>query len=139
MTKPSPRQTIWIRQLARDMPFYNHLGIHLTRLGTGRAEIRVKVTKRLTQDAGVAHGGVAAALIDSAVGLALCTMLHAEESITTVELKVNFTAPAHLGLLKASGRIIHRGRRIAVGEGEVKDQKRRLIAKGLVTYIILRK
>ena len=130
---------IWIRQLAREMPFYNHLGMHLTRLGTGRAEIRINVTRRLTQDAGVAHGGVAAALIDSAVGLALCTMLHAEESITTVELKVNFTAPAQLGLLKASGQIIHKGKRIAVGEAEVKDQKKRLIAKGLVTYIIMRK
>jgi acyl-CoA thioesterase len=138
MTKSS-RQMIWIRQLAREMPFYNHLGIHLTRLGTGRAEIRIKVTKRLTQDAGVAHGGVAAALIDSAVGLALCTMLDAEEFITTVELKVNFTAPAQLGLLKASGQIIHKGKRIAVGEAEVKDQKRRLIAKGLVTYIIMKK
>jgi len=138
MTKSS-RQMIWIRQLAREMPFYNHLGIHLTRLGTGRAEIRIKVTKRLTQDAGVAHGGVAAALIDSAVGLALCTMLDAEEFITTVELKVNFTAPAQLGLLKASGQIIHKGKRIAVGEAEVKDQKRRLIAKGLVTYMIMKK
>ena len=138
MTKSS-RQMIWIRQLAREMPFYNHLGIHLTRLGTGRAEIRIKVTKRLTQDAGVAHGGVAAALIDSAVGLALCTMLDAEEFITTVELKVNFTAPAQLGLLKASGQIIHKGKRIAVGDAEVKDQKRRLIAKGLVTYMIMKK
>ena len=109
------------------------------KLGTGRAEIRIKVTKRLTQDAGVAHGGVAAALIDSAVGLALCTMLDAEEFITTVELKVNFTAPAQLGLLKASGQIIHKGKRIAVGDAEVKDQKRRLIAKGLVTYMIMKK
>jgi len=130
---------IWIRQLAREMPFYNHLGMHLTRLGTGRAEIRINVTRRLTQDAGVAHGGVAAALIDSAVGLALYTMLDAEEFITTVELKVNFTAPAQLGLLKASGQIIHKGKRIAVGEAEVKDQKKRLIAKGLVTYIIMKK
>jgi len=121
------------------MPFYNHLGIYLTGLGAGRAELRIKVTKRLTQGAGVAHGGVAAALIDSAVGLALCTMIEEEEFITTVELKVNFTAPAQLGLLKASGHIIHKGKRIAVGEAEVKDQKRRLIAKGLVTYIILRK
>lgn len=138
MTKPSSRRMIWIWRLAREMPFYKHLGMHLTRLGAGRAEIRIKVTKRLTQDAGVAHGGVAAALIDSAVGLALCTMLDAEEFITTVELKVNFTAPAQLGLLKASGHIIHKGKRIAVGEAEVKDQKRRLIAKGLVTYIIMR-
>jgi acyl-CoA thioesterase len=121
------------------MPFYKHLGMHLTGLGAGRAEMRIKVTKRLTQDAGVAHGGVAAALIDSAVGLALCTMLDAEEFITTVELKVNFIAPTQLGLLKASGHILHKGKRIAVGEAEVKDQKRRLIAKGLVTYIIMRK
>jgi acyl-CoA thioesterase len=138
MTKSS-RRMIWIRQLAREMPFYNHLGMHLTRLGTGRAEIRINVTRRLTQDAGVAHGGVAATLIDSAVGLALYTMLDAEEFITTVELKVNFTAPAQLGLLKASGQIIHKGKRIAVGEAEVKDQKKRLIAKGLVTYIIMKK
>jgi uncharacterized protein (TIGR00369 family) len=75
--------------------------------------------------------------VDSAVGLALCTFLQPRESITTIELKVNFVAPAKLGLLKAKGRIIHKGSRIAVGESEVKDQHRKLIAKGLVTYMIL--
>ncbi len=129
----------WIWQLAKEMPFYNQLGIRLTKLGPGRAEILIKVTKRLTQGAGVAHGGVAAALIDSAVGLALCTMLDSKEFTTTVEMKVNFTAPAQPGVLKASGRIIHKGKRIAVGEAEVRDRKRTLIAKGLVTYIILKK
>jgi len=54
-----------------------------------------------------------------------------------VELKVNFVTPAKPGLLKAKGRIIHKGKRIAVGESEVKDQHRKLIAKGLVTYMIL--
>lgn len=113
--------------------------MHLTKLGKGRAEMRVKVMNQLTQDAGVAHGGVVAALIDSAVGLALCTMLKSQELITTVELKVNFIAPAQPGFLKASGYILHKGKRIAVGEAEVRDQGRTLIAKGLVTYIILGK
>jgi acyl-CoA thioesterase len=113
--------------------------MHLTKLGRGRAEMRVKVMNQLTQDAGVAHGGVVAALIDSAVGLALCTMLKSQELITTVELKVNFIAPAQPGFLKASGYILHKGKRIAVGEAEVRDQGRTLIAKGLVTYIILGK
>jgi len=81
--------------------------MRLTKLGRGRAEMRVKVMNQLTQDDGVAHGGVAAALIDSAVGLALCTMLKLQEFITTVELKVNFIAPAQPGFLKASGHILH--------------------------------
>jgi acyl-CoA thioesterase len=99
--------------------------------------MRVKIGKRLTQDAGLAHGGVAAALIDSAVGLALCTMLTSQEFVTTVELKVNFIAPAKPGVLKASASVLHKGKRIAVGEAEVRDQRRTLIAKGLVTYTIL--
>ncbi len=120
------------------MPFYKHLGISLRKLGPGRAEIQLKVGKHLTQGAGVAHGGVAAALVDSAVGLALCTLLKRQELITTVELKLNFLAPAKPNLwLRASGKIIHKGRHIAVGEAEVRDSNRTIVAKGLVTYFIL--
>ncbi len=135
--KLSPSQAAWIARLARSMPFYKHLGITLTRLSWGRSEIRLKVRRELTQDAGVAHGGVAASLIDSAVGLALCTMLRSQELITTIELKVNFIAPAKPGILRAKGRIIHRGKRIAVGDAEVKDKKGGLIATGIATYMIL--
>ena len=66
-------------------------------------------------------------------------MLDRQELITTVEMKVNFIAPAKLGLLTATGKIIHKGKRIAVGDAEVRDSKKRLVAKGLVTYIILGK
>lgn len=99
--------------------------------------MRLLVRRELTQGVGVAHGGVAASLIDSVVGLALCTMLRGRELITTVELKVNFIAPAKLGLLRARGKILHKGKRIAVGEAEVRDRKGLLIAKGLLTYMIL--
>jgi uncharacterized protein (TIGR00369 family) len=119
------------------MPFYRHLGINLAGIGWGRAEIHLKVGRRLTQSAGFAHGGVAAALIDSAVGLALCTMLDPQEHITTVELHVNYIAPAQLGVLKSRGKIIHKGRRIAVGDAEVRDERGKLVSKGSATYIIL--
>jgi uncharacterized protein (TIGR00369 family) len=127
----------WIRRMARSMPFYKHLGVRLVRLGRGRSEIKLKVTRSLTQSRGIAHGGIAASLIDSAIGLALCTLIKPEQMITTVEMKVNYLAPAPPGVLKAKGKIIRRGRRIAVGEGEVRDGKELLIAKGLATYIIL--
>ena len=121
------------------MPFYRHLGITLTDVGWGRVEIQVIVGRRLTQSVGFAHGGVAASLIDSAVGLALCTTLDPEVLITTVDLNVNFIAPARLGVLRTRGKIIHKGKRIAVGDAEVRDEKDRLISKGSATYMILGK
>jgi acyl-CoA thioesterase len=119
------------------MPFYRHLGINLTGLGWGRAEIQLRVERRVTQSAGFAHGGVAAALIDSAVGLALCTMLDPEELITTVELHVSYIAPAEPGVLKSRGKIVHKGKRVAVGDAEVRDERGRLISRGSATYMIL--
>jgi len=137
MTRLAPGQAAWVWRLARTMPFYKHLGLRLTKLGYGQSEMQVMVTRGLTQDVGVAHGGVAASLIDSVVGLAVCTVLDGRELITTVEMKVNFIAPAKPGLLRAKGKIIHKGKRIAVGDAEVRDSKKRLVAKGLVTYMIL--
>jgi uncharacterized protein (TIGR00369 family) len=119
------------------MPFYRYLGISVTEMGWSRAEIKLKVERRLTQSAGFAHGGVAAALIDSAVGLALSTMLNSQEHVTTVELKVNYIAPAELGVLIARGKIIHKGKRIAVGDAEVRNKEGKLVSKGSATYIIL--
>lgn len=137
MSKPTAR-TAWIWREAEKMPFYRHLGISLKRLGRGQAEMQLRVGKHLTQGLGVAHGGVAAALVDSAVGIALCTLLGPDEITRTVELKVNFISSVKPGLsLRAKGKIVHRGRRIAVGEAEVRDTNRTLVAKGLVTYIIL--
>jgi len=126
----------WIEQLAKSMPYYQHLGIRLVRLNRGRSELLLKITRSLTQSSGVAHGGVAASLIDSAVGLALCTLIGPDQMISTVEMKVNYLAPARPGLVRAAGIIIQKGKRVAVGEASVfREQK--LVAKGLVTYMIL--
>ena len=126
----------WVKRVARSMPFYRRLGIRLVGLSRGCSELQLRVTRSLTQSAGVAHGGVAASLIDSAVGLALCTLIEPEQLITTVEMKLNYLSPVPIGTLKASGKIIHRGKRIAVGEAEARVRKT-LVAKGLVTYAIL--
>ncbi len=126
-----------MRRVTESTPFHKHLGIKLVRLGRGRSEIKLKVTSSLTQNRGIAHGGVAASLVDCAAGLALRTMLKPQQMISTVEMKVNYLAPAPPGVLWASGKVIRKGNRIGVGEGEVRNKEGTLIAKGLATYIIL--
>jgi uncharacterized protein (TIGR00369 family) len=64
-------------------------------------------------------------------------LLDPEQHITTVELHVNYLAPAQLGVLKSNGKIIHKGKRIAVGDAEVRDERGKLVSKGSATYIIL--
>jgi uncharacterized protein (TIGR00369 family) len=119
------------------MPFYRFMGIRLTKLGWGCSEIRVRVGRGLTQQAGFAHGGVSASLVDSAVGLALCTMIDHGSAITTIDLQVNFLAPAKPGSLTARGRIIHKGKRTAVGDSRVTAKDGKLVSKGTATYLIL--
>ena len=58
-------------------------------------------------------------------------------TVATVEFKVNFLAPIRHGEVLAEGRVVHRGRRIAVSEVEVRDDADRPIARGLVTLMIL--
>ncbi len=137
MRRLSASQAVWVRQLAAKMPFYRFMGIRLTKLGQGRSEIRMEVDSGLTQQAGFAHGGVSASLIDSAVGLALCTMIDGESAIRTIDLQVNFLAPAKPGSLTARGRIIHKGKRTGVGECQVRDAGGKLVSKGTATYLIL--
>jgi len=139
LSKLDYKQANWIRRLANIIPFYRHLGITLMRANWGTAEIQLKVTRKLVQSTGAAHGGVTASLIDSAIGLALCTMVDPRVLVTTVGLNVNYIAPAGLGVLKARGRILHKGNRIAVGDAEVRDEHGRLVSNGSATYMILEK
>jgi acyl-CoA thioesterase len=135
--KISAKQVAWVKQVAAKMPFYRFMGIRLTKAGRGRSEIRMQVNGRVTQLAGFAHGGVSASLIDSAIGLALCTIIDQGTAITTIDLQVNFLSPAKPAILTARGRIIHKGKRTAVGDCEVTDEHGQLVSKGTATYLIL--
>jgi len=59
--------------------------------------------------------------------------------ITTINLQVNFLAPAKPGSLTARGKIVHKGKRTAVGDCQVADEGGKLVSKGTATYLILEK
>ena len=66
-------------------------------------------------------------------------LLGKEESISTLEMKINFLKPVNGGEMLAEAKIIHRGTMTAIGDVEVKNEDDVLVAKGLVTYAIYRK
>ena len=89
---------------------------------------------------GTVHGGLAATLLDSAMGCAVHTTLPEGAGYTTLELKVNFTRPitSETGRIVCEGKVLHRGGRVATAEGRViADGSGKLLAHGTTTCLIL--
>lgn len=88
---------------------------------------------------GALHGGFIATLLDSAMSCAVFTTLPAGASCPTLELHVNFVRALRedAGLLRAEGRLLHRGSRTATAEGRLTDPEGRLCAHGTTTVLLL--
>ncbi len=125
------------RRRTRFSPYYDLLGMRLLELERGESRFRLEVEVRHLNAGGVVHGGVLASLADAAMGVALATLLDPEkERPVTVEMKVNFTCAVREGALEARGRVVQKGRTIAVGEAEVRDSEGRLAAAAMGTFTV---
>lgn len=89
---------------------------------------------------GSVHGGVAATLLDSAMGCSVHTLLPAGVGYTTLEIKVNYIRPltAESGEVRAVGSVLHLGAKTAIAEGKLLGADGRLYALATTTCLILR-
>lgn len=124
-----------IREEFAKFPFPTFLGVEVERLEYGSARIKLPFHPRLTQGQDYLHGGAITSICDSAVALALATMIDRGEYMLTIELKTNYTAPADADIF-AEARIIHKGNHTAVGEADVTKSDGTLVAKSIVTYFL---
>ncbi|MCL4798971.1 MAG: PaaI family thioesterase [Burkholderiales bacterium] len=120
-------------------PLARVLGFALAEIEPGRAVFEIEPMEFHYNPIGTVHGGIACTLLDSAMGCAVHTTLPAGTGYTTAELKVNLVRAitTATGLLRAEGKIIHRGNRIATAEGFLRDREGRLYAHGTTTCLIL--
>src|SRR3982751_2017544 len=95
----------------------------LTELGEGHAVFTAEPAEYHYNPIGVVHGGLAATLLDSAMGCAVHSTLPAGAGYTTLEIKVNFVRPltAETGRVRCEAGVIHVGGRTATAEGRVSD------------------
>ena len=87
---------------------------------------------------GSVHGGYAATLLDSVMGLAIHTALPPGSGYTTLEFKVSFIKgmTEDTGPVRSEGRTLNVGRRAATAEGRITDAKGRLLAHATTTCLI---
>ncbi|HEY1572963.1 MAG TPA: PaaI family thioesterase [Pseudonocardiaceae bacterium] len=114
------------------------LGFEIAEVEAGRAVFTVTPGEHLYNPIGVVHGGVAATLLDTVTGCAVHTMLPAGTAYTSLDLSVKYLRPltADTGPVRAIGRVINKGRRTALAEGELRDAADRLLAHGTSSCMI---
>ncbi len=112
----------------------------LTELSEGHAVFTVEPAEYHYNPIGVVHGGLAATLLDSAMGCAIHSTLPAGVGYTTLEIKVNYIRPltTETGGVSCVANVIHVGGRTATADGKVLDANGKLYAHATTTCIIFR-
>lgn len=90
--------------------------------------------RRHKQIHGVVHGGILAALADTAGAVAAYTKIPHGTELATIELKINYLEPVAGGRVKAKARVLRAGRNFVVVECEILDGEGTLAAKALLTF-----
>ena len=87
---------------------------------------------------GMVHGGYAATLLDSACGCAVHASLGTQQSYSTLELKIAYhkALTDKIGRIRAEGRVISLGRRVAFAEGRLIDSDGNLYASASSTLLV---
>jgi len=112
----------------------------LVDVSEGRAVFTIQPDERHYNGLGIAHGGLAATLLDSATGCAINTMMPAGRIFTTLEMKINYVRPMtrETGEVRCEANVIHVGGRTATAEGRIVDHEGKLYAHGTATCMLFR-
>ncbi len=129
-----------IREITRRLNQTNtakQFGFIFREIAPGRVVVGMRVGKRHLQVHGVVHGGVLAALADTAGGMSVYMKLPPRSRVATVEMKINYLEAVAGGEVLAHAELVRLGRSLAVVDCDLFDHNQRLVAKALMTFAII--
>ena len=105
----------------------------------GRIVMELEPHESLENTVGLLHGATAAALLDTAMGCAISTMLPAGQGAVTLDLKLTFLRPLSVrsGTISAEGKLIKLGRQTSYTEGFVRDGAGNLAVHATATFSMM--
>ena len=127
-----------VNQLINRCPYFDLLSMTISEVGAGFSVMEIDLAQKHLQPFGFVHGGVFASIIDAASFWSLFYGIEDQDTgVTTVDLKLNYLAPAVSGRLIAKGRQIKLGRTLGYADAEVTNSEGRVLAHGSSTVILL--
>ena len=136
--KLNPKYTEAVAMIVNRCPYFSLLSMEIKDLQWGTALLEIQLAEKHLQPFGFVHGGAIASIMDAATFWAVFPQLGSGMGLTTVEIKVNFLAPAQKGKLVAKGRCIRLGKTLALGDAEIRNSEGGLVAHGTATMMVVR-
>jgi len=135
MLDPETEAAIRARFAAAD--FSRWMGLELISIDDGTSELRLKLQPHHLNPGGIAHGGVVAAMLDVAAGLAHRSKLGPDATHVTVQLHINYLKAVGAGVVIARGVSLQTGRRVGYSEATLYDEDDRILARASATFLIV--
>jgi uncharacterized protein (TIGR00369 family) len=115
------------------------LGLTVADTGEGMAVVEMTPTDDMANHSGFVHGGMISTLADSAMGRSVRTLKPGVTRAMSFDLKLSFIGAAKIGeKLRATGRVIHAGRRTVVTDCRIEGRDGRLVATASATFAVTR-
>jgi len=120
-------------------PLVALLGLKLVEAEAGRVTFTGVAREDVYNGMGVAHGGFAATMLDSALGCAINTAMPAGRVFTTIDLQIHYTRALRreAGELRCTATVVHVGSRTATSEGRIVDANGKVYAHGTTTCMLV--
>jgi uncharacterized protein (TIGR00369 family) len=120
-------------------PWVRALEMKVTHALAGEVALELPVTAPHVHGGGVLCGQTMMAAADTAMVLAICTVIGGFKPMTTVQLQTSFLRPiaADAGSAQVTARVLRKGKNLVFGEIEIADPRGALAAHTTTTYALL--
>jgi uncharacterized protein (TIGR00369 family) len=125
-----------LRDRLQDSEFYRWAGVEVIDASPGVVEIAFEANPQHLNLQGLVHGGILATLADTAMGLAVRTVLEPGRRHVTVQLGIEFLSPGRPGRIIARGRSVKIGTQLGFAEADVMNADGRLLARAHSTLSV---
>jgi len=137
MKKLNPKHVEAVIDLINQGPFFRHLSMQVKDLGIGYSLVEIEIGNEHLNPFGGIHGGAYASVIDTAAYWAVYCEADEDVGLISLDLKVDFLAPANAGKMIVKGRRIKMGKTICLAEATAFDQQEKWLAHGISKMMVL--
>jgi len=138
MKRLNPDYIEMVKHIVNDSPYFSLISMKICDIGNGYSVLEIDIENKHLQPFGFIHGGVFSSIIDAAAFWAVyCSIEDQNAGMTTIDLKLNYLAPATSGKLIVKGRQIKLGKTLGYAEAEVRNEQGKILSHGTSTLMVL--
>ena len=119
-------------------PFERLLNIKIIEASDGQAKLNMPFLIDYAQGGGLMHGGALATLADTAVVMAIKSIIPPYSHFATIAIEAKFLLPVRKGIVTAEAKVIDQEGRIIKGQATIYDEEKKPVMEFLSTFKIAR-